>query len=83
MKLFGDILVSLSVRPSVPHPVSTLLRLQLWLDPFHIYTSYQVTSEGVLHVKFQAKFESLHFWQFLKICNLTLSYFDLGSDVNQ
>ena len=33
-----------SVCPSIPHPVSALQCLQFWLDPFHIYTSYQATS---------------------------------------
>ena len=46
---------------SAPHPVSSLWRLQFWLDPFHIYTSYQVTSEGVSCVKFLAKFANLTF----------------------
>ena len=49
--------VRLYVRPSVPHPVSALQHLQFWMDPFHIQTSYQTTSEGVSHVKFIAKFE--------------------------
>ena len=30
--------------------VSTLYLQQYLLDPFHIYTSYQATSEGVLRV---------------------------------
>ena len=64
--------------PSVPHPVSTLRRLQFWLDPFHIYTSYQATSEGVSHVKFFAKFE---FWQFFKICNFDFVLFWLAWDL--
>ena len=61
MKLLGGILVSLrpSVCPSVPHPVSALKHLQFWLDPFHIYTYYQATSEGVLCVKFLAKISKL------------------------
>ena len=45
-----------SVRPSV----------QFWLDPFLIYTSCQAASEGVLRVKFLAKFQNLNFWQFKK-----------------
>ena len=80
----GGILVSLcpsvglSVRPSVPHPVSALWRLQFWLDPFHIYTSYQATSEGVLCVNFLAKFKNVNFWQFFKICNFDFVLFWLG-----
>ena len=34
-----------------------------------VYTSYQATSEGVLHVKFLAKVNNLNFWQFFLICN--------------
>ena len=45
-----------SIHPSNPPPVSALQRLQFWLDPFHIYTSYQTTSEGVSHVIFYATF---------------------------
>ena len=67
----------LSVRPSA------LLRLQFWLDPFHIYTSYQATSEVVSHVKLLGNFQNLNFWHlFFKFVTLTLSCFDLGSDVN-
>ena len=50
----GYILVSL--RPSIPRP---LCSPYIWLDPFHIYTSCQATSEGVSHVKFLAKFKFL------------------------
>ena len=67
-----------SVHPSVPHPVSALQRLQFWLDPFHIYISYQATSEDVSHVKFLAKFQNLYFWQILKICNFDIVLFSLG-----
>ena len=63
-KLLGGIFVCPSVRLSVPssvrpsfqHSVSALYCLQFWLDPFHILTSYQATSEGVSHVKFRSKF---------------------------
>ena len=71
-----------SVRPSVPHPVSALCRLQFWMDPFHIYISSQATSEGVSRLKLLAKFQNLNFWQFKKKLTLTLSSFDLGSGVN-
>ena len=39
---------TLSFCPSVDRIVSALYLLQYLLDPFHIYTSYQATSEGVL-----------------------------------
>ena len=53
-KVEGVILVSPcpSVHPSVYRILSALYLLQYSPDPFHIYTSYQATSEGVLHVKF-------------------------------
>ena len=38
---------------------------QYSLDPFHIYTSYQATWKGVLHVKLFAKFQNLNFKQSL------------------
>ena len=62
-KLLGGF--TLSILPSVRHPVSALWRLQFCLDPFRIDTSYHATSESVLHVKFLAKFKDLNFWQFL------------------
>ena len=37
-------------RPSV-RPASHVRSVQVWLDPFHVYTSYQATSEGVSHAK--------------------------------
>ena len=70
--------VSTFVRPSFQHSVSTLYCLQFWLDPFHILTSYQATSEGVSHVKFLAKFQHLDFWQFFWICNFDFVLFWLG-----
>ena len=72
--------VGLSVCPSVPHPVSvrSVAPGQFWLDPFHIYTSYQATSEGVSHVKFLANFVNLNFWQFLSICNFDFVLVWLG-----
>ena len=66
------------VCPSVLHPVSALWRLQFWLDPFHIYTSYQATSEGMSCVNFLAKFKNVNFWQFFKICNFDFVLFWLG-----
>ena len=35
------------------------------MDPFHICTSYQATSEGVLCVMFVSKFENFKFWRIL------------------
>ena len=70
--------VSTFVRPSFQHSVSAQYCLQFWLDPFHILTSYQATSEGVLHVKFLAKFQKLDFGQFFWICNFDFVLFWLG-----
>ena len=55
-EVVGGILVSL--RPSVH------VHLHFWLNPFHIYTFHQATSEGVSHVKFFANFK---IWIFLAI----------------
>ena len=46
---WGGILVSLrpSVRPSVPHAVSALYHLQLWMDSFHIRHKWSLPLEGV------------------------------------
>ena len=41
----------LSVCLSVDKIMSALYLLQYSPDPFHIYTSYQATSEGMLYVK--------------------------------
>ena len=56
--------VRLSVRLSVPLPVTTLLRLQFQLNRFNIYTTYQATSESVSHVKFLTKLQNVNFWHF-------------------
>ena len=58
--------------------MSALYRLQFWLDSFHIYTSYQATSEGVSHVKLLAKFLSFNFFNFFKFFNFDLVLFWLG-----
>ena len=57
----GGILVSgtLSVCPSVDRIVSALYLKQYSSDPFHIYTSYQATSEGVSCVTFVSKFKDI------------------------
>ena len=67
---------------SLDRIVSTLYLLQYLPDPFHIYTSYQATSEGVSCVKFISKFKTLSFGKFFKFVTLTLSCFDLGSNMN-
>ena len=61
-----------SVCPSVDRIVSALYLLKYSLDPFHIYTSYPATSEGVLHVTFCSKLKNL------KFCNLDFVLFWLG-----
>ena len=55
----GGILVSPcpSVCPSVDRIVSALYLQQYSSDPFHISTSYQAPSKGVLHVMFVSKFK--------------------------
>ena len=65
-------LVRLSVCPSVDRIVSALYLQQNSSDPFHICTSYQATSEGVSRVMTVSKF-----------VNLTLSSFDLESNLTQ
>ena len=63
--------------------MSTLYVLQYSLDPFHIYTSYQASSQGVSCVNFF--FQNLKIWsfgKFLKFVTLTLSCFDLGFNMN-
>ena len=72
-KVVGGILVSL--RPSVCSTSCVRSVAPTVLDPFHIHTSYQATSEGVSHVKVLAKFENFNFWQFLKICNFDFVFF--------
>ena len=67
-----DTYIKYAIQTFVPHPVSALQQLQFWLDPFHIHTSYQATSEGMSCVKFLAKFLNLNFWQFFKICDFVL-----------
>ena len=52
-------------------------------DPFHICTSYQATSEGVSCVMPVSKFQNLKFGEFFKFVTLTLSSFDLGSNMTQ
>ena len=48
---------TLSACPSVCGWNGVALYLQQYLlDPFHIYTSYQATTEGVFHVQIFAKF---------------------------
>ena len=57
-------------KTSAPHPMSSLLRLQFGLDPFHIYTSHQL--------KFLTKFQNFNFCKFLQTCNFDFVLFWLG-----
>ena len=43
------------VCPSVDRIVSALYLSQYWPDPFHTYTFYQATSEGMSYVKYCSK----------------------------
>ena len=72
--------IHLSVRQSV-HPASSVRSVapEGLVGQFHIYTSYQASSEGVSCLKFIVKFDNFNFGHFF--LNLSL-YFDLGSDVN-
>ena len=54
---------TLSFSPSVR--LWTELCPQYLPDPFHMYTSYQATSEGVSHVKLISKLKKIMFWQIL------------------
>ena len=54
-----------SVCPSVDRIMSALYLQQYSSDPFHICTSYQATSEGLLCVKFVPKLKKMKFWQIL------------------
>ena len=51
---------------------------QYSLDPFHICTSYQPTSEGVSRVMPVTKFKNLKFWRIFLICNFDFVFFRLG-----
>ena len=79
----GGILVSPcpSVRRSVDKIVSALYLQQYSLDPFHICTSYQATKEGVSRVMPVSKFKNCNFGEFFKFVTLTLSSFELGSNM--
>ena len=52
-------LVCLSICPSVDRIVSALYLQQYLLDPFHIYTAYRATWEGVWCVTFFSKIKKL------------------------
>ena len=54
-----------SVRPSVYRIKSAPYLPQYWSDPFHIYTSYQPTLDGVSHVEFH--FLNSKLWIFAKL----------------
>ena len=63
---------TLSICPSVDRMVSAQYLQQYLPDPFHIYASYQATSEGVWYARFIVKFKKLKFWQIFKFVTLTL-----------
>ena len=75
--------IHLSICSSVDRIVSALYLLQYSPDPFHIYTSYQATSEGVSCVKFYQNEKIWSFGKFFKFVNLSLSCFHLGSNMNR
>ena len=77
-KLSGGKLVSPCPSVLPAYPVSALYHLQFWLDPFHIYTSYQTTSEGVSPVKLVATLNNLNFGNIFQICNFDFVFFWLG-----
>ena len=72
---------TLSVCLSVDRIVSALYLQQYSSDTFPICTSYQATSEGVSHAIFFQKI--WNFGEFFKFVTVTLSSFDLGSNINQ
>ena len=55
--------ITLFVCPSVDRIVPVLYLQQYSLDPFHICTNYQATSEGVSRVMTVSKFKHLKFWR--------------------
>ena len=71
-------LVRLSVCPSVDRIVSALYLQEYSLDPFHICTSYQETSEDVSHVMPVSKLKDVKFWQIFKNFNFDFVFFWLG-----
>ena len=72
----------MSICPSVDRVVSALYQLQYLPNPFHIYTPYQATSEGVscVWIFFFSKLKkNWSFGKFFKFVTLTLScWFWLG-----
>ena len=69
------------VCPSVDRIVSALYLQQYSSDLFNICTSYQATSGDMSRVMLFFKFKI--FGEFLKFVTLTLSSFDLGSNMTQ
>ena len=57
--------ITWSVCPSVDRIVSALYLQEYSLDPFHICTSYQATSEDVSRVMPVSKIKNLKFWRIL------------------
>ena len=75
--------VRLPICPSVDRIVSALYLLQSSPDPFNIYTSYQATTEGVSPESFIENLKIGSFDKFFRFVTLTLSCFDLGSNMNR
>ena len=76
--------ILVSPCPSVDRIVSALYLQQYTPDPFHICTSYQATSGGVSRIQFVSKFKNLwNFSKLFKFITLTLSSFNLGSNMIQ
>ena len=76
--------VRLSIRPSVcpsriPCPLCSAYSTG-WIHFIFIHLIKQL--ECVWRVQCLAKFQNLHLWHFVLFVTLTLSCFDLGSDVN-
>ena len=86
MKLKGGyigftLFVCLSARPSVHNMVYALYLQQCLPDPVKIYISYQATSVGVSSVFFFQNSKIAIFGKFFKFVTLTLSRFELGSNM--
>ena len=79
-------LVCLSVHLSIHQSLdmSTLCLQQYSLDPFsYLYTLSSNFRRCVVCKNFLAKFQNLNIGKFFKFVTLTLSWFELGFDMNQ
>ena len=75
--------VCLSICPFVYIIMCAMYLPKYLTDPFHIYTSNQTTSESVLHLQCYQNLNIWSFDKFFEFLTLTLSCFDLGSNMNQ